>query len=458
MSPLFLAAAFAFAWERAGLQYRGGARAWPRLRTLRVSTRGAAFAALTLVGAYGLQLALFDYQSSHDGSRAGWFAAFPFHFVDDAYPFGPLHRWLSFEALGLVAAQTVALFALVSAAVSPARTRGVRVILCAAAAVLAGLSLWSPVVTSGDVFGYVGIGMLGAHPFDRPLHFFHGQYATVFAHYPIRPTIYGPVWVGFNAAIVALAPTFWTKIFALRVLGALLIVATGALASALGSGRAVRWAIFLNPMLWLQFVVNAHNDLLAVALALGGLLALRRKLPWLAIVLVAAAGLVKLPFLAVALVVFAFTGNPRRRLAYAAAAVALCLAASWLIGGAPYLEGLLFSARSREHGVGVLTTLAKLAAAALALAATALALFRQRFSHVAGWLYPALTPLLFPWYFVWTAAYALIGATYALETLLALPLAGVLGDSVFALDDVAMFVALGTLAAALIAWRRRRME
>jgi len=462
VSPLFVVALALLAWE---IGVRRGLLGGLRLPVRRFAPGVVVGAAVVLVGAFAAQIGLSDQQAVHDGIRPAWFAVTPYHFVDDAYPFGPSHATYSFVALSLAIAQTAGLFVLACAA-SQAGSTGEepsafgtfsRVVPLATACALGALAVVAPVVTSGDVFGYVGLGMLGAHPFARPEGFFHGQYAQVFANYPIRPTIYGPVWSAVNAGIVALGTTLAGKIVALRLFGIVLLATLVALARALGAGRAVQYAIALNPMLWFQFVTNAHNDLLAIVLVVGALVAIERRFLWIAIALVAAAGAVKLPFLAIGIVVFARCRDRRAAIAAAAGAVALAIAISAVFGGHPYFEALLATGTGRVARAPDLVVL-RILIGLLALCTTAVALLFRRFSGFAAWLYPGLAPLLFPWYLAWTLPYVFAAGAGMLETLLALPIAATLVDTIYGFDLIARGFALAALAFAVAALLRRRAE
>lgn len=442
MSPLFLVALVLVAWE---VLARRGLFAGLRLTVPRLAPVWLVLAAPALVGAFAAQLALCDYQAAHDGIRPAWFALTPYHFVDDAYRFGGHHGRISYYALALAFIQTAALVTLLAVVSHHPSSRATRIVLASGAAAMAILALTSPVVTSGDIFGYVGVGMMKWQAYLRPAHFFTGAYARVFDHYPIRPVPYGPVWLGLNMAVVALGSTFAGKALALRIFGAILILALIGALRALRVSPAILWAVALNPMLWFQFVVNAHNDLLAVVLLVAALAAVERRAPWLAVVLVAAAGAVKLPFLALGVVVFARTPKLEWRLAYAAAAVALTLGVSYLFGGTPYFDSLMATGRSRL-GWPLEITLLKAGVAAIALAATAAAVFARRFTVFAAWFYPGLAPLLFPWYLAWTLPYVCAAGAGLLETLLILPLASTFADTIYALDPISLAVAVGVIA------------
>jgi len=451
VNPLFIGVLALVGWE---IAVRRGIFGGLRLKLPAFGPAAVVAAAAVLVGAFAAQLALCDYQSAHDGIRPVWFAAAPLHFVDDAYPFGPAHAAFSFGALALAIVQTLALFVIAGGVANPASSGAARIVPFVAAFALGALAFASPVVTSGDVFGYVGIGMLGAHPFARPEDFFHGQYAQVFANYPIRPTVYGPVWVVVNAGAVALATTFAGKIFALRLLGAILLGLLVVLARALGAGRAALCALALNPMLWFQFVANAHNDMFAIALVVAALVAVGRRLLSLAVIFVAAAGAVKVPFLVLGIVIFARHRDRRMGIVAAAASVALAVGVSAAYGGHAYLDGLLATGRGRVVW-GPEVAVAKAAVALLALGATVAALVFRRFVGFAAWFYPGLAPLLFPWYLAWTIPYACAAGSGLLETLLVLPIAATMADTIYGLDLFGLAVAVAVVTFVVVDLRRR---
>jgi hypothetical protein len=300
-------------------------------------------------------------------------------------------------------------------------------------------------VSSGDVFGYVGLGMLGPHPFARPPHFFSGEYARVFDAWHLRPTIYGPLWTALNAAVVSLGAGFAGKVLALRLFGVVLLSAFVALAYALTRSRAVTAATALNPMLWFQFVTNAHNDAYGLCLLAAALLLVQRGRRLWAVVLVAAAGCVKFPFVVLGAVLFAREG-PRRAILCTVAAAALCFAASALFAGRPYLDALLVTARTRAAFTDPVLNEMKTALSLATLAVTAFILLRGRFPVFAGWLYTGLAPVLFPWYLAWAVVYALASRTLLVGTLLALPVLATLSDGIYHFETVALVVPVAALA------------
>jgi hypothetical protein len=455
MSPLVLAALILTVWDVLGRRLPHVPQVpWPR-----VSRLGAAVGALALVAAFALQLLLLAFQAGHDGVRPDWVSRTPLLFVDEAFPWGPAHLAISFAALGLVAIQTAGLVAVVAAIVraddgeAGARTaRFARSMLPFFVPMLAILAVWSPAVSSGDVFGYVGLGLLGPHPFDRPPHFFTGEYGRVFDTWHLRPTIYGPAFTSVNAAVVALGAGFAGKVYALRAFGVVLLLLFAALVQTLVRSRALTAAVLLNPMLWLQFVTNAHNDLLGICLLTGALLAVARRVPLVAVALIAAAGCVKFPFLVIGALAFVREG-PRRAIVYSASAVALCLAASAVFSGQPYLDALLLTARTRAHFTDPVLNELKLGLSLAVLAVTLFVVLRGRFPAFAGWLYTALAPVLFPWYLAWAFWYALAAQRAALVTVLALPLLATLSDGIYGFETLAYALPAAAFAGLVYALR-----
>ena len=73
----------------------------------------------------------------------------------------------------------------------------------------------------------------------------------------------------------------------------------------------------------------------------------------------------------------------------------------------------------------------------------------------AGWLLPALAPLLFPWYLVWAVPYALAAGVGVQASLLALPVLATLTDTIYRLDTVALVLPAAALAVLVLAVRGR---
>src|SRR6476619_3804820 len=135
----------------------------------------------------------------------------------------------------------------------------------------------APPLLSRDIFNYVGYARLdvvhGLNPYVHPLSATPTDPSYIYVGWPLNTTAYGPfftlaslplAWVSFTAAIWVLK-----SVTALASLGCVALV--WACATRLGR-PALPAALFfgLNPVLLAYAVGGAHNDLLMLAAALGG--------------------------------------------------------------------------------------------------------------------------------------------------------------------------------------------
>jgi hypothetical protein len=443
VSPLLLAALLLALWELAGGRMPRAPRFGPGSRGL------VAAGAVALVAGFVAQLALVAFQALHEAHPA-WADRLPYLVVYPVPPLGAEHRLISFAALAIALVQCAALAAFVApladaGAAGGGAARLAKRLAPVVAVALGILALGAPAMSSADVFGYVGLGMLGPHPFARPAHFFTGEFARVFDDYPLRPTIYGPLWTATNAFVVGLAHTFAGKVFALRVFGVVLFLAFFAIVHRIVRRDAVTIALLVNPMPWFQCVTNAHNDVLGACMLAGAVALADRRKPFIAAILVAAAGLVKFPFVLLGALAFVREG-PRRAFAFAALAGAICFAASALFGGRDYFDALASTGGITDASVDPLIKYVKVLLAVGAAGITAIIMLRGRFPAFGGFVYPAIAPIFYPWYLLWAVCYSLAARRAMLLTLLALPLVGVLADGVYTFHGFTLLVPLAALA------------
>ena len=264
------------------------------------------------------------------------------------------------------------------------------------------------------------------------------------------PAPYGPLWLGV-LHLTAPAPTLAAKVVSLRLLG---LASLGGFIAALAWLRMPPRLIVMaavNPALWLQFVANAHNDMLAVlGVTLGAALVTRAKvLP--AVACIVAAGLIKAPYAVLGLLVFSGLRRPANFASMSATLALTALLSLWL-GGAPYLAALTRHIASRTGPEFVLHALAALVAAFVLLAAL-LGFGRLRSG---AFLMPALAAALFPWYLAWSIPYALSRQRDLACLLIAFPAAAALLDTVFYRSFVGLGALLLTLACAILLTLRSR--
>jgi hypothetical protein len=232
---------------------------------------------------------------------------------------------------------------------------------------------------------------------------FSGEFSAINAwwHVPVPAATYGPLWMAVARMVTEFAPTLLLKMSALRLLGAALLGALVALLRAYGVPARILAVVAVNPALYFEFVLNAHNDLLPAAIIVAAAV-VAPAWPALAAPLIAAAALIKAPFVLLGLPVLTRVREGSARLASAIGAVALAVAASWFAGGRAYLSALTHyaSASGLENAVHALVILAALAALASAVAGA-------RRLRTAVWLLPILAVYTAPWYALWSLPYAL---------------------------------------------------
>jgi alpha-1,6-mannosyltransferase len=308
-------------------------------------------------------------------------------------------------------------------------TRLDRRAVTAAIVVLHVLFMLSPPLLSSDVFGYVDWARLGVvHDLDP---YEHGSLAApqdpAFEYFRWRtdmPSPYGPAFTlaSYATAPLGVAGAFWAFKLACALASLGLVALVAACARRLGTDP-VRAAAFvgLNPLVLVWAVGGAHNDLIAMAVALAGIqlvLARRERAAGAALVTAAAtkvsAGIVA---------PYALLGARRRgRVAQgmAAAGAAIAAVAVAVFGS---VTGFLEANRDQQDlvafssvpnqvgrlvGAGGLTPAIRAAATIALLATLGWTLYRAWRGHdwiqAAGWATFAVivcSAWIMPWYVVW---------------------------------------------------------
>ena len=158
-------------------------------------------------------------------------------------------------------------------------------------------ALRTPATTSQDLYLYVGFAHLGSAAYAPPAVPFAGEFRAVNRLWglPMLSSAYGPLWIALSRASLYAGDSLGAQVEAFRAAGAIFFCAcTGLLF--LGRRDVATTTLFaLNPALIQQYVADGHNDVFALALALGAFAVVRRS-AIAACVLVAAAGAAKLSF------------------------------------------------------------------------------------------------------------------------------------------------------------------
>jgi hypothetical protein len=304
------------------------------------------------------------------------------------------------------------------------RTGAPAAMLWSGGAVMLLLSVVAPVLTNADLYAYVGNALLGLSAYTPPHARFPGDLASinVFWNAPRPPTTYGPLWIAIARLVTTGAPSLLSKLLALRALSALLFVALVLLLRAYGLPARALVLVVLNPALYFEFVLNGHNDLLPVTVVVAAAIVARTR-PAIAAALVAAAALVKIPYVLLGLPVLRGIVDARSRWSACIATVIAALGVSWLAGGRAYFDALSRYV-STSHLETVVHAIAALAAAGAIVAAVA-GLRRLR---SAVWLIPMIGAYTASWYALWSFPYALGARRVLVYFLLWLPFVTMLSE------------------------------
>jgi hypothetical protein len=386
------------------------------------------FAVATLVAAQHAYLALLLDATYHQHPDRAFMARMPVRFISGLAANTIAERYRTEFAL-LVLLETGCLVALYYGLARP--TRWKLAIVLAGTLLACADAVTARAATSADMYAYVGFMLLGTHAYAPQGGAFAGDFALINAwwHTPLVSAPYGPLWLAVADGAGAFGHTLFEKILVLRLLGALALLGTAGVLAALRFPPRIVALVALNPALIFEFVANVHNDLFAVLLLLLACYATRRGAVLGGIVLAAAAGLVKLPFLLFAALAFVPLSSPLRRLRAYGITLALGLSISWLAGGRAYLAALH---RAADEGTGGHALTALLGAStivkAVAVGAVALAL-GGGFVEGCAWTLPALSALVHPWYLCWALPYAVASERALRNVALALPLAMLVTDT-----------------------------
>jgi hypothetical protein len=340
------------------------------------------------------------------------------------------------------------------------RERLVDTILALTALVLAGIALHAPTMESADLYSYVGLA-LSPNPYDPSATAFPGG-AAIINHLwgtPLLPSPYGPLWLVISKAVVLPLGNLAAQLFALRLLELASLVVCLLILRGLAVNRAVIALIAINPAVYDLFVAEGHNDIVGVALLLGAMLT-RPRSRLLAVALAAAAGLIKLPFALLAMLVFVPESPLLRRLLLGIAPAVVTVVLSALFGGALYLRALHRVYQAFTSSTSPLDSVLQFTLVLLALSSLALAVTRRKFIAGAVWTFPALGHFPLAQYLAWSFPYAVADSEPALVFFAALPVAVFLLNTDFAITPLFMAVRIllfvASIAAIIVSWFRHR--
>ena len=354
----------------------------------------------------------------------GWFRELPLLFIDENPPLGGhTPPWVGNSLLALALAQSWLLYRLYRALRERSATQRERVALVLACAGMLAFALSThQAAAATDLYLNVGFAHLGAAAYRPPDVPFDGDFALINEQWgiPLLPAAYGPLWIYVASAVVKAGTTLWQQLQALRFFNAALFVACIALLRGLRRDAATVALFALNPALVFQFVLDAHNDLFPLTLALGALVTVARR-PWLALLFAAAAGAAKLPFALVAALAFSRLDVGLRRVLYALAAGLLALGATLLGSHGDYFWAVRHELyyQAIHEPVGRIAHVLAIGAACFAAAA---AIVFRRFFVTASWSFLSFGAVVLPWYAAWGLPYAILEGSFLPIYLFTLPL------------------------------------
>jgi len=365
--------------------------------------------------------------NQHLSPHPDWFGAIPFWYFLQSPQYTSQFDVSAIASLQLLALlQCLVLLALylVLQGVTPGRYS--RLFIGAGAAAMLLMALRATVMSSSDLYFYIGSALAQPSAYHPDGVRFLGEQAVINRIWglPLYPTGYGPLWIGLSKIAVMTQSSLTGQLVALRLLEACALTTCAALLFALTRSVALVAIVVLNPALYELYIVDGHNDLTALAFVLAA--AVFRTRLWAAIPLAAAAGLVKLPFALVAML--AFCGNRRfsERIIPALASAGICALASIVIVGPDYLAAMRVLYVVYAKPVPGFTNIFHVLLALACVSAVGFALAKRRFFSGGAWSFLALGPYFLPWYLAWGVPYATLAETPAISFFVTMPLANVL--------------------------------
>ncbi|TAM62067.1 hypothetical protein EPN52_01185 [bacterium] len=408
-----------------------------------MASRDAAVPALglALVALYWLQERLFAGQVTASAQRLAYGAQLPVHVIPQGVMLAHGAAWSLVLLALLMGAVLYLLYRSLAAGAPSVAARGG--LLLAFAAMLL-IDLRSSTAMSNDAYAYIGYGVLPSlHAAYAPEAVaLRGEFSAINQIWgmPLVPCIYGPLWLEGIRVALSGVHTLAQAWLAIRLFNVIALVALIVLVYALTRAPGAVAVVALNPALHDLFVVDAHNDLGGIVLVAAALLSYRKGWRLVALVLIVCAGLVKLPLVALGLLLLFYEPVPARRLAAGVALLGLTLVAYAAWAGPSYFASLLSVTRAdaapaAAHITAAFRGFVTLHAVLLAIAVLgiALAVVRRQLWDGARWSYIALGGAVYPWYLLWAFPSVLLAPRRLVEYAVALPLLALLLEHTFSL-------------------------
>lgn len=313
----------------------------------------------------------------------------------------------------VTALQSVALFTLYrSTRIETAFRKRLWGAAAVAAIAIVSLVNINPQGGQGDANAYIGyakLPSLGEAYAPQP-HDFGDAFAEV-RHWgrALPPCDYGPLWLAFNRITIGSTVSTTQAMLVMRLFNIALLFGLLIAMWRLGIASEIILLAAINPMLWYYYVMQAHNDALAIVLVVAGM-SVARRWPWIGAVIAGAAGLVKINFLAIAIAGLVGRRSLRTSLVQIGIIVVIVALGSAFFGGIPYVRAVLgighmqaFTHTGALYWAGVALHAAVFI---IALIATIAAIF-GRFKAPASYSFIGTGGIVSSWYVGWCIPYAL---------------------------------------------------
>ncbi|HTV74711.1 MAG TPA: hypothetical protein VME66_13525 [Candidatus Acidoferrales bacterium] len=409
--------------------------------------RGVAAAGVALAALFAARLALV-YLADLDPRGPAWLRHLPIVAIRDQhdYWYDP-HRQVLAAAVGLTAVGSgVALYVLYGSLQSRRRRGAAYAVVTLVALLMSFAAVTAPGVGTTDPYLYAAYGELGLGAYSAvPLHVPCAA-STVqrWCSGPKLPALYGPLYLAYVHALLHGGGPILLRIQLLRLSNlcwfALLLV----LLRTLQLPGPVIALVAVNPVVYAQYISDAHNDVIAVSATLAAIAAAPRW-PFAGFLGGVAAALVKLPFALLAAVIF-LRLPLKRRLSWTVATAASGIALTLVWGGLPYLASVAYYRTYYPF----FSNVPQCCVDVIALGLLLVALLRRRISLAGAYAIPALgAGPTYPWYAFWSLPYIVWEpATFALY-LIALPVTAFLTETPFQMPLLWVAIPLALLGLAI---------
>jgi hypothetical protein len=392
-----------------GLVYEWACRRYPAAPKTRLAPSDNPFAAMlapaaaALVVLFILRLTLIHHAAIDEPSPQ-WLLRLPIVPVYDAFAARYTeHRQAVALCLALTSvADCAALFLVYRAFEASNPQRRERTIIALACAIMAACAVTSQTLSSTDPYFYSAYAQRGFQAYGPqtskppcPI-----SQADAECLQPGFPNVYGPLYTTYLEVLLRHIKPVASRIELLRVTNAFWVLLFVLLLRALHIQSPLIAVTMVNSAILMQYIGEAHNDIIAIDLILMGTILAQRQ-PFLTLFLVTGAALIKVPF--ALLGTFAFQRlAPIPRSLWAAATIMFSITISLVWGGRPYVESLLYYSRFHHF----FSTYEHRAMVVVALVVIAVGIFKNRFSIAGAYTLPALGGgSAFPWYSLWALPY-----------------------------------------------------